>query len=183
MGGWAYFGEMGAFFSALVVIIPIVEIVVFALVADRIGVLTTVGALVLISAAGAVLVIREGVGAWRRLRETIRRRETPTDELADAALIAVGGLLLLTPGFFTDALAFLVVMPPTRRSLRTALKRFATGFAATRLGWQGKTAVGAKKVYDVHVTRTRRGSDPPEPPRQLSSSTHQSGEDDSPDRG
>ena len=175
---------MGAVFSVLAVAIPIVEIVVFALVADTIGVLPTVLALLVISATGAVLLVREGIGTWRRLRETIRRREPPGDDLADAALIAVGGALLLTPGFFTDALAFVVVIPPTRRSLRALLRRLVTGFAVTRLGWKGRSAVGAKKIYDAQVVRSaKRGSDPPEPPPQLPSSGRLPAEDDSPDTG
>ncbi len=175
---------MHAAFAILAVAIPIIEIVVFALVADRIGVLPTVLGLLVMTAIGAVLLVREGVSTFRRLRASARRREPIGDDLADAALIAFGGMLFLTPGFFTDALAFLVVMPPTRRSLRKWLKRVVTGVAATRLGWQGKTAVGAKKVYDVRVTRTTRpGSDPPEPRPQLPSSPRPSDEDDSPDRG
>ena len=175
------------FFTALVVVIPIAEIAVFALVADRIGILPTVAALLAISGAGAVLLVRQGVDTFRKLRDAIRRRERPTDELADAALIAVGAVLLLTPGFFTDALAFLIVIPPSRRFLRGVLRRTATAVAATRLGWRGKAAVGAKTIYDVRATKVdgtpSSGSGPPAPPRQLPSSTRPSAEDDSPDRG
>lgn len=174
---------MGAVFTVLAVAIPIAEIVVFALVADAIGVLPTILALLAISALGAVLLVREGMSTFRRLRDAIRRRESPGDDLADAALIATGGILFLTPGFFTDALGFIVVIPPTRRSLRALLRRLVMGFAATRLGWKGSTAVGAKKVYDVKVTRATRGSGPPEPPPQLPSSLRPADEDDSRDRG
>ena len=175
---------MTGIFTALVIIIPIAELVVFALVADQIGVLPTVGLLIAISVLGAVLLVQQGVGAWRRLSETLRRREMPTDELADAALITLAGFLLLTPGFFTDALAFLVVVPGSRRFLRGLLRKFAGAFAATRLGWKGRAAVGAKKVYDVQATpRSKPGSLPPEPPEQLPSAGRPSGEDGSPGTG
>lgn len=176
---------MGPLFTALVVVIPIAELVVFALVADLIGVLPTVLLLVVISVAGAVLLVREGIGTLRRLRETMRRREMPSDELADAALIAVAGVLFLTPGFFTDGLAFLVVIPPSRKALRTLLRRLVGAIAATRVGWKGTAAVaGGKKVYDVQATRraSRPGSDPRELPEQLPSSGRPSDEGDSPDR-
>ena len=170
--------------AALAVIIPIAELVVFALVADAIGFGPTILLLVVISLLGAVLLVRQGIGTWRRLRETIRHRESPTDDLVDAGLIMVAGLLLLTPGFFTDALAFLVVIPPTRRSLRTTLRRVFGVVAARRLGWKTSTAAAAgKKIYDVRATkRATPGSDPPERPGQLPSAGRPSDEDDSPGR-
>lgn len=171
-------------FAILAVAIPIAEIAVFAFVADRIGVLPTILILLVMTVAGAVLLVREGVSALRRLRETVRRREPVGNDLADAGLIALGGILFLTPGFFTDALGFVILFPPTRRSLRVWLKRLVTGVAAAKLGWKGTAAVGgAKRVYDVKVTRATRGSGPPEPPPQLPSSPRPSGEDDSPDTG
>ena len=175
---------MSGIYAALVIVIPILELVVFALVADLIGVIPTLLLLIAVSVVGAVLLVQQGVGAWRRLRETIRRREMPTDELADAALITLAGFLLLTPGFFTDALAFLVVIPASRKFLRGLLRKFAGAFAATRLGWKGKAAVAGKKVYDVQATtRVTPGSGPPEPPQQLPSPGRPSGEDGSPGTG
>ncbi len=175
---------MSGIFTALVVIIPIAELVTFALVADAIGVLPAVVLLILVSVMGAALLVRQGIGTWRRLRETVRRRERPTDELADAALIAVAGALFLTPGYFTDVLAFLVVIPGSRRVLRNLLRRAATSVAVTRFGWAGRTAVVGKKVYDVRATeRATRGSVPPPRPEQLPSSERPSVEGDSPDRG
>ena len=176
---------MAAFFTALVVIVPLVEVLVFALVADAIGVLPAVGLLLLVSLAGAVLMVREGIGTWRRLREALRRHERPTDELMDAALITVGALLLLTPGYFTDLLAFTIVIPPTRKALRGLLRKGVMVLAATRFGWKGRAAVGAKQVYDVQATvrSPKPGSDPPGPRGQLPSSGRPFDVDDSPDRG
>jgi UPF0716 protein FxsA len=176
-------GQMTGVLAALAVIIPIAELVVFALVADMIGLGTTILLLIGISVLGAVLLAHQGVGTWRRLRETIRRRESPTDDLVDAGLIMVAALLLLTPGFFTDALAFLVVIPPTRRFLRATLRRIVGVIAARRFGWKTSTAaVAGKKIYDVQATkRTTPGSGRPERPGQLPSEGHPSAEDDSPD--
>ena len=176
---------MGAVFTALVVIIPIAELIVFAVVADVIGVVPTVLLLVAISVVGAALLVRQGVDTWRHLREAARRREMPSRELADAALIGIAGVLFLTPGFFTDALAFLVVIPPTRSALRGLLRRAVAWVAATRFGWKGAAAVTGKKVYDVKVTErtVRPGSDPPGHPGQLPSSGRPSDEDGSPDTG
>lgn len=176
---------MTGFMAAVAVIVPIAELVVFALVSDLIGIGWTILLLIGISVLGAVLLVREGVGTWRRLRETIRRRESPTDDLVDAGLIMVAALLLLTPGFFTDALAFLVVIPPTRRVLRTTLRRVIGVIAARRFGWKSASAAAAgKRIYDVQATkRATPGSGRPERPGQLPSEARPSGEDDSPDRG
>lgn len=176
---------MTGILAALAVIIPIAELVLFAVVADLIGILPTVLLLVTISVLGAVLLVVQGIGTWRRLRETIRRREMPTDDLADAGLITIGAVLLLTPGFFTDGLAFLVVIPPTRHALRAVLTKVFAAVAAKRLGWKRAGAVAAgKKIYDVQATaRTTPGSDPRERPGQLPSSGRPSAEDGSPDRG
>jgi UPF0716 protein FxsA len=176
---------MTGFMAAVAVIVPIAELVVFALMADLIGIGWTILLLIGISVLGAVLLFREGVGTWRRLRETIRRRESPTDDLADAGLIMVAALLLLTPGFFTDALAFLVVIPPTRRFLRATLRRVIGVIAARRFGWKSASAaVAGKRIYDVQATkRATPGSGRPERPEQLPSAGRPSDEGDSPDRG
>ncbi|MBW3594336.1 MAG: FxsA family protein [Actinobacteria bacterium] len=175
---------MGAVVAALLVIIPIVEILVFAVVAEAIGVLPTILLLISVSVAGAVLLVRQGIGTWRRLRATVRRGERPTDDLMDAALIAGAGALFLTPGFFTDAIAFLVVIPATRRTLRRVLRRAVAAIAATRFGWKGTAAVATKKVYEVRATsRSRRGSGSPERPERLPSAEHPSDEAGSRDRG
>lgn len=175
---------MGVVFTVLVILVPIAELIVFAVVAEAIGVIPTILLLLAVSALGAGLLVQQGIGTWRRLKETIRRRDKPTDELLDAALIALAGVLFLTPGFFTDALAFLVVVPATRRSLRNLLRRLLGAVAMTRFGWKGKAAVAGKKVYEVRATpRSTRGSDPVQRPGQLPSSGRPSDEGGSPDRG
>lgn len=175
---------MGVVFTVLAILVPITELVVFAVVAEAIGVVPTILLLLVVSALGAALLVNQGIATWRRLRQTIGRREKPTDELLDAALIALAGVLFLTPGFFTDAVAFLVVIPGTRRSLRNLLRRVIGTVAVTRFGWKGKAAVVGKKVYEVKATaRPTRGSGPVPRPEQLPSSERPSDEDGSPDRG
>lgn len=169
--------------AVLAVIVSIAELVLFALVADLIGIFPTILLLIGISLAGGALLVLQGIGTWRRLRETIGRNEVPTEDLADAALIMVAGVLLLTPGFGTDGLAFLVVIPPTRRFLRAMLRRIVGMVATRRFGWRTSAAAAAdKRIYDVQATtRATPGSDPRERPAQLPSSGRPTGEDDSPD--
>lgn len=103
------------------IIVPVVELYVVYRIGDAIGFLPTVGLLLLISFVGAWLVRREGSGAWRRIQETLMQGNMPSKEIADGALIVFGGTLLLTPGFFTDALGLSMLIPPLRAPVRNWL--------------------------------------------------------------
>ena len=104
-------------------VVPIVELAVIVQVAGSMGVLPTLALLVLISVAGAWLVKREGLGIWRRLQATLARGELPTDNVVDGLCILFAGALLLTPGFVTDGLGFLLLIPPSRAVVRAVLLR------------------------------------------------------------
>lgn len=103
------------------VVVPLVEIYVIVQVGEVIGALPTVALLLGVSVLGAVVVRREGVRAWRRLREALAEHRVPGREVVDGALVLAGGALLLAPGFVTDAVGFLLVLPPTRPLFRRLL--------------------------------------------------------------
>jgi UPF0716 family protein affecting phage T7 exclusion len=105
-------------------VVPIVEIYVILQVGHLIGGWPTVGLLVAESLLGAWIIRREGRRAWRALTTTFREGGLPDRELADAALVLVGGVLLLTPGFVTDVFGFLFVLPFTRPAVRWALSAY-----------------------------------------------------------
>jgi UPF0716 protein FxsA len=175
----------GIVFLALIVI-PIIELYVIVQVGQEIGVLPTLVLLVVVSVAGAWLLRQQGTATWRRLQATLQRGEMPTREVTDGALILLGGALLLTPGFVTDAAGLVLLVPATRAVVKGMARRFLGRMAAAHLG---PTGVAGKRVYDAHVTRVRRGTSPrPGSPssvpedRPLSSRTPDDG-DDSPDRG
>jgi UPF0716 protein FxsA len=99
-------------------VVPVLEIYVIIQVGQLIGGWPTVGLLLAESLLGAWIVRHEGRRAWRALTETFQRGTVPERELADAALVLVGGVLLLTPGFITDVVGFLFVLPFTRPLMR-----------------------------------------------------------------
>lgn len=99
---------------ALFIGLPILEIWVILQVGHRIGALPTVLLLIAESALGAWVVRREGSRAWHALTGALASGSLPGRELADAALVLVGGVLLLTPGFVTDIFGFFFVLPFTR---------------------------------------------------------------------
>jgi len=96
------------------VVVPLLEIAIVIRVGQVIGGWPTVLLLLAESLLGAVIVRREGARSWAALRSTFRSGRLPTRELADGALVLVGGTLLLTPGFLTDIAGFFLVLPITR---------------------------------------------------------------------
>jgi UPF0716 protein FxsA len=106
------------------VVVPLVEIYFVIKVGQAIGPWWTIGLLVLDSIIGAWLVKREGRRAWQALRTALNSYRPPAKELADGALILIGGTLLLTPGFVSDVLGFLLILPITRPIFRRALSAY-----------------------------------------------------------
>ncbi|CAN5598804.1 FxsA family protein [soil metagenome] len=106
---------------AAFVVVPLIELYIIIQVGQGIGVLPTVLILLAVSLAGAWLVRREGARAWQALKGALRSGRLPSREVSDAALVLVGGTLLLTPGFITDALGLFFVVPLTRPLARRGL--------------------------------------------------------------
>ncbi len=107
-------------------VIPIVELTLLGQVQELLGWPTTLLILVLDSVVGAYLVRMQGARAWRRFTESLAQATLPAEEVVDGALIVFGGALLLTPGFFTDAVGLACVLTPTRKLLNKGIRsRFA----------------------------------------------------------
>jgi UPF0716 protein FxsA len=103
--------------------VPFAEIYVLLQVGHAIGVVNTLGLLILISVVGAWLAKREGLGVLRRMQRSIDAGRVPGTELVDGFLILFAGALMLTPGFLTDILAILLLLPPVRAVVRRELRR------------------------------------------------------------
>ena len=103
------------------VLLPAIEIYLIVQVGQEIGALWTVALLVLSGVAGTWLIRHEGARTWRALRDALASGRTPATEIADGALILVGGTLMVAPGFLTDALGILLIFPLTRPLFRGLL--------------------------------------------------------------
>ena len=110
---------------ALFIVVPIAELAVIIQVGQVIGVLSTVGLLLLDSLLGSLLLRTQGRSVWRRFNEALGRGRIPHQEILDGVLVVFGGALLLTPGFLTDLLGLLLLLPPTRAIARRVLVRAA----------------------------------------------------------
>jgi UPF0716 protein FxsA len=108
---------------ALFVGVPLLEIYVLIQIGQVIGAAWTILLLILASVIGTWLVRREGGRAWQALTTALETGRMPHRELADGALILIGGTLMLTPGFVTDAVGVLLILPITRPLARGLLAR------------------------------------------------------------
>lgn len=111
------------------VVVPLVEVFVLVQVGQVIGPWWTILLLIGASVLGAWLIKREGARSWAALRDALQTGRMPARELADATLILIGGTLMLTPGFVSDVLGVLLILPFTRPIARGMLTRIV----ATRL--------------------------------------------------
>ena len=115
---------MFAVLALLFVVLPFVELYVIVQVAHVMGVLPTLAILLLVSIGGAWLVKREGFSVIRRAQARMNEGRVPGRELVDGMLILFAGVLLLTPGFITDAVGILLLLPPVRAAVRFAALRY-----------------------------------------------------------
>jgi UPF0716 protein FxsA len=101
----------------LFLFVPLLEIWLLIKVGSLIGALPTVALVVLTAVIGAALARYQGLATLQRLQSTLARGEAPAIEMVEGVILLLGALLLLTPGFFTDALGFACLIPPLRRRL------------------------------------------------------------------
>src|SRR5919109_5566487 len=107
----------------LFIVVPIAEIYVIIQVGQAIGALWTILLLIADSIIGARLLSWQGRRAWQRFQEALVQGRVPHREVIDGVLIVVGGAFLLTPGFITDAIGLILLIPPSRAVVRRMLVR------------------------------------------------------------
>jgi UPF0716 protein FxsA len=142
---------MAGLLLLLFLIVPIIELYVMVQVGSAIGVLPTVGLLLLFSVAGVVLVKYEGLGVWQRFRRQIEQGVLPTNEIIDGFLVLLGGALLIVPGFVTDFFGLLLLIPPSRALVRNLIAhRYRARLQVMSVGYGGPgVPFPQTRVYDV----------------------------------
>ncbi len=103
-------------------IVPLTELYVLIKVGGLIGLPYTMALILLTGVAGAYLARTQGFDLLRRIQSELAAGRLPAEQLMDGAMVLAGGLLLLTPGFCTDLLGFVLLVPQTRALLKSALK-------------------------------------------------------------
>ena len=170
---------MGGFIFAAFVGVPILEIALFIEIGSAIGFWKTIGVVVLTALIGTALLQQQGLATLRKAQASLNENRFPMDEIFDGLCLIFAGALLLTPGFFTDAVGLLMFVPPFRAALRQGLGRFlatrghvevyGAGFSADPDAGPG-AGPGVDRVINgdfKDITPDTDGSEKPAPTRKL----------------
>jgi UPF0716 protein FxsA len=144
---------------ALFIVLPLAELYVILKVGDAIGAVWTILLLAADSVLGSLLLRSQGRSVWRRFNDALAQGRMPHREVLDGVLVIFGGAFLITPGFITDIVGLLLLVPPTRSLIRRAVasrlgRRVATGAA-------GRFGRPPPRDYDVEGTAHEYDDSPP----------------------
>jgi len=114
---------MFGYLVLLFTVVPALELVLLIKIGAYIGALNTLTLIILTGVAGATLARWQGFAALRNIQNNLDKGIMPTEQMLDGVLILVGGLVLLTPGFITDLLGFLLLIPAARGLIKIWIKR------------------------------------------------------------
>lgn len=134
------------FFLFLFIAIPIAEMWLLIQVGSEIGALNTIFLVVLTAAVGLALLRKQGLDTLLRMNQRVEQGQLPAGEILEGVALAVGGALLLTPGFITDGFGFICLLPFTRRLFLSGILKRIVNFSSAQSRGQG--------VYTRHSTFT-----------------------------
>ena len=125
----------------ILALVPIIEIGLFIQVGGFIGLWPTLAIVVATAVTGTLLLRTQGVSTMQNLQSSLAEGRNPMDPIANGALILVAGILLMTPGFFTDALGLLLLIPPVRHmAIRLAAERIKSSATVYTSGFDPRPA-------------------------------------------
>lgn len=156
---------MGLLIVLGVLAIPFIEIALFIKVGGWIGVLPTIGLTILTTVAGFGLLQNQGISNLVRMRNTMAQDQMPIAEMMHALFLALAGVLLAIPGFFTDFLAALLLMPPIRAAIgRYLISRLHATVTTSRTASNAQPNVVDAEFWEEHDA-PQNFSHPRLPPR------------------
>jgi len=147
----------------LFITVPLIELFLFLVIGQRIGILPTFGVILLTGVLGATLARSQGLKVLAKYQQSIAQGKLPHEAVIDGLLILIAGALLLTPGFLTDTMGFLLLTPAVRQVVRGRLEaslrdRFrvvgasqATGFASAGTARPRQASVGRDGFINVEA--------------------------------
>jgi len=116
----------------LFICIPVLEIAILLKLGNILGIWATLAVIMITAIVGASLARLEGLRVVNKIHTELQGGYLPTEELTDGILILVAGIVLLTPGFFTDTVGILVLIPWTRKYIKNYLKKKFDTYIASR---------------------------------------------------
>jgi UPF0716 protein FxsA len=140
---------------AIFIVVPLVELYVILKVGDAIGAVWTILLLAADSVLGSLLLRAQGRSVWRRFNDALGAGRMPHREVMDGVLVIFGGAFLITPGFLTDIVGLILLIPPTRAVVRRMLVRRLGRRVEVRTRERGDVE-GTATEYDVPPGRLER---------------------------
>ncbi|MGO1119549.1 FxsA family protein [Rhodovibrionaceae bacterium A322] len=138
---------MGLLLLFLFIAVPLIEIALFIQVGDLIGLWPTLAVVIITAVLGSWQLRVQGFAVMSRARSQMDQGQLPAKELFDGFCLMLAGILLLTPGFFTDSLGFLLFLSPVRNFLRSYLSQRMTTHVQMQGGPAGKNGPGGGFYY------------------------------------
>ncbi len=138
------------------IVVPLAELYVILQVGDAIGAVWTVLLLAADSVLGSLLLRSQGRTVWRRFNAALAAGRMPHREVQDGVLVIFGGAFLITPGFITDVVGLLMLIPPTRGLIRRVAMRVISRRVSMRVAAGGGPVEGSASEYEVPPRRLRR---------------------------
>lgn len=143
----------------LFALLPIVEIVLLVWIARETSILLVLGLVIGVAVAGAWLARRQGVQALSRITRDVQAGRAPADAMLDGLLIFLAAALLILPGFLSDVMALVLLVPASRGIVKSVLRRRLRGRVVTTGFASFEGALPRDEVIDVRVIES--------PPREL----------------
>jgi len=132
------------------ILVPIVEMTVLIQVGSEIGALATIGLVFLTAILGVTLIRKQGLETSLKAQEKMRRGELPASEVAEGLMLIFAGLCLLIPGFVTDAMGALLLVPPLRKLFAAGLiVKFISSVMAKSTQWRGGQAYSSEENGEI----------------------------------
>jgi UPF0716 protein FxsA len=141
---------------ALFVIVPLAELYVILQVGEAIGAVWTILLLAADSVLGSLLLRSQGRAVWRRFNEAFAEGRMPHREVMDGVLVIFGGAFLITPGFITDVVGLLFLLPPTRALVRRVIMRRLSRRVVRADTARQRDIDGTASEYDAPAPRLER---------------------------
>lgn len=147
---------------ALFILVPLIELyVIIEVVGEAIGAAWTILILAADSVLGAALLRSQGRAVWTRFNQTLAAGKMPHSEVVDGVLVIFGAAFLITPGFVTDGVGLLLLLPPTRallrrQAMRSLTKRVTFGMPFGTGRGAGADVEGTAREYDEPIPRLDR---------------------------
>jgi UPF0716 protein FxsA len=149
---------------AVFIVVPLAELYVILQVGDAIGAVWTILLLAADSVLGSLLLRAQGRTVWRRFNGALSEGRMPHREVIDGVLVVFGGAFLITPGFLTDIVGLLLLIPPTRALIRrVVVRRLGRRVAVGVVGGPARARRPGGDDFDVEGTATEYDA----PPRRL----------------